>query len=380
MSCLVGNSAGRDSNRHATRRAAPRGFGPSDRPEAGCRGPTLEVALLVPLSGAAGLWGPSALACAQLAVEHWNSAGGQRGREVRLTVLDASDEAEALEAHLEDGLDAGAFDAVVGMHTSSVRQRALAAVGGRVPFVYTPLYEGGPMPPGVYAIGETPDTQLLPALSALSARHGLRRWYLLGNDYIWPRRSHRLAGQAIAGAGGEVVASRFEPLGRCDIGRAIDEVRRQRADAVLISLIGQDAIDFNRAFADAGLERSVVRLSCAIEENGLLGIGPNRTEGLYVASGYFAALPDDRNAAFRERYWTRFGERAPALNALGQSVYEGVSFLRGMLAGGRRDDASVDFDSVRGTRWRDNARKATPVWLAQAAGMRFEVMQQLPMR
>lgn len=353
---------------------------PSGRPGAGCRRPSLEVGLLLPLSGAAGLWGPSGLACAQLAVEQWNAAGGQRGREVRLTVIDASDESETLESHLDEGLEAGAFDAVVGMHTSSVRQRAIAAIDGRVPFVYTPLYEGGPMPPGVFAIGETPEAQLLPAIAVVSARHGLRRWSLLGNDYIWPRRSHRLAGQAIAQAGGEVVASRFEPLGRCDIGRALDEIRRQRADAVLISLIGQDAIDFNRAFADAGLARSVVRLSCAIEENGLLGMGPNRTEGLYVASGYFASLSDERNAAFRERYWTRFGERAPALNALGQSVYEGVSFLRGMLAGGRREDASIDFDSVRDVRWRDNARKATPVWLAQAAGMRFEVMQQLPPR
>ena len=369
MSCLVG--------RTPVRRTPPRRAAPAGRFEPGCRAPSLEVALLVPLSGAAGLWGPSALACAQLAVEQWNAAGGQRGREVRLTVLDASDEAETLEAHLEDGLDAGAFDAVVGMHTSSVRQRAIAAVGARVPFVYTPLYEGGPMPPNVFAIGETPDAQLLPAIAALSARHGLRRWHLLGNDYIWPRRSHRLAGHIIGGAGGEVVATRFEPLGHCDIGRAIDEIRRERADAVLISLIGQDAIDFNRAFADAGLARSVLRLSCAIEENGLLGIGADRTEGLYVASGYFASLTDECNAAFRERYWTRFGERAPALNALGQSVYEGVSFLRGMLAGQRREDASIDFDSVRGTRWRDNGRKVTPVWLAQATGMRFEVMQAL---
>ena len=69
------------------------------------------------------------------------------------------------------------------------------------------------------------------------------------------------------------------------------------------------------------------RLSCAIEENGLLAIGADNTEGLFVSSGYFGSLESDANMAFRERYHNHFGQRAPTLNALGQSTYEGVHFM-----------------------------------------------------
>jgi urea transport system substrate-binding protein len=334
----------------------------------------IRVGMLIPMSGAAGLWGPSCLASATLATEEWNRAGGMRGRQVRLSVIDASDESESLEDEVEDLVTEGGVVAMVGMHTSSVRERITRVLGGRLRLVYTPLYEGGPLPANVMAIGETPHDQLLPALAWLSTRYHLTRWYLLGNDYCWPRRTHALASEALASAGCEVRGSRFVPLGACDAERAVDEIRRSGAQAVLMSLVGQDAVEFNRAFGASGLGARILRLSCAIEENGLLAMGPDCTDGLFVAAGYFANLGTDRNYAFKERYWTRFGDRAPTLNALGQSTYEGVAFLRGMLAGNRARGAEVRFDSVRATRWRSNADKATPIYLAQAEGLVLRIV------
>ena len=83
----------------------------------------------------------------------------------------------------------------------------------------------------------------------------------------------------------------------------------------------------------------MLRLSCAIEENQLLAIGADNTENLYVALGYFAALDTDANLAFKERYHSRFGERAPTLNTIGQSLYEGVHFLAALLDGTGRQRA-----------------------------------------
>jgi urea transport system substrate-binding protein len=337
----------------------------------------LNIGLLIPASGAAGLWGPSCLACATLAAETWNREGGCRGRGVRLVAIDASDESADLERDLACLLANEGVDAFVGMTTSSVRQRIARTVRGRLPFVYTPLYEGGALPTGVFAIGETPRQQLLPALRWLAERFRLRRWYLAGNDYVWPRRSHALATRTLADAGCSVVGSRHVPIGRVDVDCMIDEIRRSRAQAVLLSLVGQDAVDFNRAFGDAGLAGRVLRLSCAIEENGMLATGPHGTDGLFVASGYFATLDTIANATFKERYHTRFGERAPVLNALGQSTYEGVSFLRGWMEHRRTDDAEVPFHSVRATRWRANGRKSTPIYLAEADGMRLAVTHRI---
>lgn len=365
---------------------ARRGPRPAFPPSARRRGAALaprglarepfQLALLVPTSGTAGLWGASSLACARLATEQWNRDGGVRGREVRMHVIDASDESPDVEHALSELAALDGVDAIVGMHTSSVRERVTAAGPLGVPFVYTPLYEGGPLPDGVHAIGETPEMQLLPALDWMIDRWRLSRWFLAGNDYRWPRRTHGLAQRRLAERGCATVGNAFEPLGRCDHERLIDDIRASGAQAVMLSLVGQDAIDFNRAFRDSGLAQRIPRLGCAIEENGLLGMGADCTEGLFVASSYFAGLPTDRNGAFRERYWSRFGERAPVLNALGQSTYEGVGFLRGLLEHARHPDGSVRFDSIRGTRWRSNRDKGAPVYLAAAEGMGFGIVSR----
>lgn len=335
----------------------------------------LNVALFVPVSGSAGLWGPSAIACAELAAEEVNRAGGVAGRELMLRVFNAADEDAEVHAAARQAVHEGGAEVIVGMHTSSVRQTIERAAAGRVPFVYTPLYEGGGLAPGVFAIGERPEQQLRPALQAMVGRYRARRWLLLGNDYVWPRVSHRLARQYLEEAGAQVLDDLYLPFGVDDFAPVMDHLRRLAPDAVLLSLIGQDAVDFNRHFGDLGLARHVQRLSCAIEENTLLAIGPEHSEGLHAAAGYFATLATDANLGFKERYHARFGGRAPMLNTLGQSTYEGVHFAAALLQGRHRQPQG--WASVRGTRYHDPRRSEQRTYLARADGLRFELVQAL---
>ena len=352
-------------------RAVPRApwFGPAALRRRGSG--DLHVALCVPMGGPEGIWGPSCLASARLAQAEINRWSGIAGRPCVLRVIDSSDEAPDVEGAVAELVDDGEVDAIVGMCISSVRQRIVGAVGGRVPFVYTCLYEGGDASPGLYTIGETAARQLWPAIDWLSRRGLARRWMLVGNDYVWPRASHAIARQSIAAAGGEVVAESFLPFGVDDFSPVIDAARAGRADAMLISLVGQDAVDFNRAFGSAGLHRRVLRLSCAIEENQLLAIGAEYTDNLYVALGYFAALGTEANVAFKERYHASFGDRAPALNAIGQSLYEGMHFLAALLED-RRPRPGCGYTSARGAD--EPGAGDAPIYLAHADGYQFRVV------
>ena len=338
------------------------------------------VALCVPMGGSDGIWGPSCLASARLAEAELNRFDGIAGRSCELVPIDASNAAVGIEQTLSDLVDDGEVDALVGMHISSVRQRIVGAVGGRIPYVYTCLYEGGETTPGVYAIGETAERQLRPSIAWLSARPGPRRWMLVGNDYVWPRVSHRIAGQCIAEFGGEVVADTYVPFGVTDYSEVLDLLRRTRCDTVLISMVGQDAVEFNRAFARAGLSSQVLRLSCAIEENQLLAIGAANTENLHVALGYFAALDTDANQSFKERYHGRFGERAPALNSIGQSLYEGMHFLAALLNGAGRASTRgsalppLAYSSARGAVQLGGGVNHAPMYLARAEDLSFRVL------
>lgn len=337
------------------------------------------IALCVPMGGSDGIWGPSCLASARLAEAELNRLDGIAGRACELVPMDASSTAEGIEHRLSELIDDGEVDALVGMHISSVRQRITRAVGGRIPYVYTCLYEGGETTPGVYAIGETSARQLRPSIAWLSERPSPRRWILVGNDYVWPRVSHRIARQCIAECGGEVVADTYVPFGVNDYSEVLDLLRRTRCDTVLISMVGQDAVEFNRAFARAGLSGKVLRLSCAIEENQLLAIGAANTENLHVALGYFAALDTDANQAFKERYHCRFGERAPALNSIGESLYEGMHFLAALLDGTGRQSlhaaaAPQAYSSARDAVQFGGGVNHAPMYLARAEDLSFRVL------
>jgi urea transport system substrate-binding protein len=360
------------------------------RLEAGrSRGPrgaaALRVGLLIPLSGPAGIWGPSAHKCATLAVDEINGGGGVLGREIKLVLSDAGGAPAAVAAAARELVEDHGVEAVVGMHISAVRVAVARALKGRVPFVYTPLYEGGERSPGVFAVGETPDQQLKPAVSWLAERRRARRWYLIGNDYVWPRVSHEAAKQYILRCGGEVVGEEYVPLGSDEFAPSLTRIRAARPHAVLVSLVGGDGVAFHRHFAQDGMAGDFLRLCSALDENTLLGIGAENTENLFAASGYFAALPTRANQGFVERYQQSFGHLAPVLSALGQSCYEGFHFYAALAQRAASLDAMVldaaaarfEYEGARGTVRMHDKQVVMANYLAEADGFGFRIIDHL---
>ena len=129
---------------------------------------TFRVALLIPMCGSAGIWGPSCISSAQVAAEELNRGDGIGGRKVHLIMIDAAVEAEVpVEETVSELIETQSIDAIVGMHISAVRQRLSKVVCQRIPYIYTPLYEGGERTAGLFAIGETPSEQLGPSMEMI---------------------------------------------------------------------------------------------------------------------------------------------------------------------------------------------------------------------
>lgn len=354
-----------------------------DGPLAHARG-SFRIALLIPLCGSAGIWAPSCISSAQVAVEELNRAQGVNGRKVQLIMIDAAQEAAIpIEETVNDLIESGSIDAIVGMHISAIRQRLSKVVRQRIPNVYTPLYEGGESTAGIYAIGETPDEQLGPSMALIQKEYRPASWALIGNDYVWPRISHIYAKSKLQQMSTALAYEKYLPFGLSNMSRFVEEIGNSGAEAVLISLVGQDAVAFNRAFGAAGLHKKMVRLSCAIDENSLLASGSRNSKRMFVASSYFGSLPTEANAAFKELYYRVHGDQAPVLNALGQSTYEGVHFLAGLMADHGRDWASHSLCNGFPVSHRSGRKPASaarsdraPIYLARADGLRFEVIKE----
>lgn len=345
---------------------------------------SVDIALVIPLGGSAGMFGPSCELCAQLAVEEVNAGGGMLGREVRLTLVDGSRSPRQVAGEVDGLVRSGTVNAVMGWHLSAVRQVLGPRLAARVPYVYTPLYEGGERAPGVYLAGETPAAQLAPSLRWLSRELGLRRWAVVGNDYVWPRVSAAAARRYLRSSGAQLVEEVFVPLGTSDFDPVLGKLERCGCDGVLLLLVGQDAVEFNRQFAGAGLDR-MTRLSPLMEENMLLATGAENTRGLWAAAGYFECLPTAASLDFNARFVRRFGLQAPTLNSIGQSCYQGMSLLADLARRAGCLDvpaldavaSSVTFEGARGRVRMRGRHLQQDIYLARADGLEFDVVCSL---
>ena len=345
----------------------------------------LNMALVIPLQGPAGIFGPSCESCATLAMEEINNEGGVLGRELKLVPVDGGVSPATVARNVDALIKAGAVEAVTGWHISAVRETVAPVIGGRVPYAYTALYEGGEHRPGVFLTGETPDLQLGPALDWFASAVGVHRWTIVGDDYVWPRRSARTARQYLRQIGGIVCDEMFVPLGTTDFRAVLRRVERSACEAVMMLLIGDDAVEFNRSFSALGLDRDMLRFSSLIDENVLLASGADNTRGLMTSAGYFEDLATQSGLDFAAAYSHRFGLDAPVLNSLGESCYEGVRLLTTLM--GRAGSTEVpsmtsvseglSYESPRGTVELRDRHLRQRVFLAVADGLSWDVIQQL---
>ena len=101
-------------------------------------------------------------------------------------------------------------------------------------------------------------------------------------------------------------------------------VRRSGADLVLSTLVGADEVAFERQSEAAGLRATTRTGSLALDELTLAHIGPRAGVGLRTALGYFQDNPVAGNADLLRRYRAAFGQWAPAITALSETVYEAL--------------------------------------------------------
>ncbi|GAA4454492.1 substrate-binding domain-containing protein [Phytohabitans houttuyneae] len=346
---------------------------------------TLNVALVYPMRGPAGIFGPTCELCARLAAEEINEAGGVLGRELRLVPVDGGTPPEQVAAEVESLVRMGAVDGVTGWHISSVRQAVAPRIAHRVPYVYTALYEGGERTEGVFMTSETPADQLLPAMRLLARERRVRRWYVVGNDYVWPRRTAREARRYAVDCGGSVAGETYLPLGTHDYRDVLRRIEQTGADAVVMLLVGSDAVRFNRAFARSNLDARCLRLSTLMDENMLLASGAGATAGLYSTAGFFAGLVTRENLDFHGRYAARFGVEAPPLGSLGESCYEGVRLLAALISRAGSLDVraigasaeSVSYEGPRGRLWMRDRHLCQRIYLAEADALDLNVVAEL---
>jgi len=343
----------------------------------------LKVAVMIPLTGNAGLFGPSSRACAELAAATLNARGGILGRPIEVLIGDGGlAPAEAAQTALKLWR-ASKAQAVIGGHDSAVRSALVNLFKGQIPYIYTPVYEGGECASGTYMSGETPQQQLAPVIPWIAQQHQPASWYLIGNDYNWGRDTNATAKPYIAQTGARIVGEEYLPFTVDNFDASLVRIRDSGAQAVLVSLVGNSSVTFHKAFASFGLDARVLRLGTLLEENTVAGIGYANARNLYSSAGYFASIQTPAARAFAAEYARRFGANAPQLNGIAESIFEGFLMLEaiankaGSLTVARMDAAceGVTYTSPRGTATLRSRHVEQDVYVADVTDKGLRVVQ-----
>jgi ABC-type branched-subunit amino acid transport system substrate-binding protein len=337
---------------------------------------------MVSRTGPGGLWAFSSEACAMLASAEINAAGGVLDRPVELVISDAGATASVAEASARDLVEVDGVHAIIGRHPSDVRPAIATGIGGRVPYIYTSNYEGGEAARNVLPIGSTDEQLLGHAIPLLMERRQVRRFFFLGNDYVWPRHAAAAAGRIVKAHGGLLVGMNFLPFGR-DQDECFAMIRRSMADVVVTALLGDESVRFNRAFSAAGLSGRLQRLQLAVDETVLYGAGSDAHDNLFVATTYLANVGTAGRDGFAEKYREGFGDMVPPATVFGRSCYDAVHLLARLSQAGRRRGAGALLQKVVRLGGGDDARRGLPpsllpkptqIYFAEAQGLAFKAL------
>jgi urea transport system substrate-binding protein len=345
-----------------------------------------KVGFFIALSGPAALFGPTQRACADLAMEKINKAGGIIGRPVKLIFTDAGGPPaetakSAVRLMLEDKVDL-----LIGSHDSATREANIATIKAKVPYIYSPVYDGGECSPNVYCLGETPPQQAQPATEFLAKERKAKAFYLIGDDYVWPRKSNEQVKKYVAQYGGKVVGEEYVPFGAPNkFEEAVTRIKGARPDAVVSTLVGADNVNFNRTFAGFGLDKSIARLALLLEENTLMGIGAENSANLYSCMGYFANNTADAPKKFKDEYIARYGDKAPQLSTIGADCYAALNLAKALFEKAGSSDAKklmaasegLSFDAPSGHVTMRGRQVDKDMYLAQCKGTNFEVFKTI---
>jgi branched-chain amino acid transport system substrate-binding protein len=301
-------------------------FSATPTPDSGTRAPTgIKIGLLAPLSGTAGLLGRAVANGATLAVEELNANSAFGPHPAQLVVADdRTDQGAALSAFHHLSVTERS-DVIVACISSASLQaiRPVADARGTL-FLAAAMSEHTPSGYNFFQFGETPLDQLAASVPLMMERTNSRHWFIIGSDYVWPRSIGMVANEIIDRHDGVITGEHYHPLGAPEFDEVIDRISRSGADLILSSLVGIDAVLFERAFFESGLRSKFRTLATNFDDSLLDHTGRAVADGIWSTQEYFMPLLADEMDDVARRYRARFGDLAPRLSSMAKSVYDSI--------------------------------------------------------
>jgi urea transport system substrate-binding protein len=246
-----------------------------------------------------------------------NKRGGLLGRKLEPVVVDPASDWDVFAREARELLTQEKVAVVFGCWTSASRKSVLPIFEELNGLLFYPVqYEGEESSRNIFYTGAAPNQQAIPAVRYLMSKEGgeVRRWVLLGTDYVYPRTANAILDAYLAaqGVSPDDIMTIYTPFGYSkwrEIVARIKAFGSEGKKTAVISTVNGDANKyFYKEIAAQKLDANAIPvMAFSIGERELLeaGIVP---VGHMAAWNYFNSIKSPENEAF-VKMWTDFTEQ-----------------------------------------------------------------------
>ena len=278
---------------------------------------TIKIGILHSLSGTMAISEAALKDTVLMLIEDQNKKGGLLGRKLEPIVVDPASDWNVFAEKATELLTKEKVAVVFGCWTSVSRKSVLPIFEQLNGLLFYPVqYEGEESSRNIFYTGAAPNQQAIPAVRYLMSREGggVRRWVLLGTDYVYPRTTNQILSAYLAtqGVSSDDIMTIYTPFGHSEWREIVGRIKafgsEGRKTAVISTVNGDANTYFYRELAAQHIDANAIPvMAFSVGERELLGVGTVPI-GHMAAWNYFYTINSPQNKAF-VKMWADFTEQ-----------------------------------------------------------------------
>lgn len=293
---------------------------------------TIKIGVLHSLSGTMAISETTLKDTVQMLVDEQNKKGGVLGKKIETVVVDPASNWPLFAEKARELISKDKVSAIFGCWTSVSRKSVLPVVEELNGILFYPVqYEGEESSKNVFYTGAAPNQQAIPAVDYL-LKQGVKRWALVGTDYVYPRTANKILEAYLKSKGfkDEDIMISYTPFGHSDWQSIVSDIKKfgtaGKKTAVVSTINGDANVPFYKELSNQGISaKDIPVVAFSVGEEELSGIDTKPLVGHLAAWNYFESVDSDANDDFIEEWHKYTGDEKRVTNDPVEATYIGFN-------------------------------------------------------
>jgi len=251
-------------------------------------------------------------------IEDQNKKGGLLGRKLEPVIVDPASDWDVFAKEARELLSKEKVAVVFGCWTSASRKSVLPIFEQLNGLLFYPVqYEGEESSRNIFYMGATPNQQAIPAVRYLMSKEGgeVRRWVLLGTDYIYPRTTNRILSAYLTakGVSPDDITMIYTSFGYSQWRGIVERIKafgsEGKKTAIVSTISGDANTHFYRELVAQQVDANAIPvMALSIGERELVAEDIAPLVGHLAAWNYFESINSAENEVF-VKMWLDFNQQ-----------------------------------------------------------------------